>query len=406
MNDVVVTGVGATTPLAGNSLGHWQGLLEGRSAIATIPHEWAQSFPTRIAATMAVDPDLDFDPRTARRYDRSEKAALVAAREAWICAGLGEEPVPTERLAVCIGTGMGGLTSILEQEHRLRTEGRRKVSVFAVTRTMASGPAACVGVEFRARAGVHSVASACATGAEAIAMGADLIRWGRADVVIAGGVDTVVNAVSLAAFGALRALSTRNDDPPRASRPWDVGRDGFVLGEGAGALILERASRAKSRGAQIFARLAGVGISSDGYDLVHPRPDGAGISAAIDSALHDSNLGPVAVTHVNTHATGTPVGDMIEVAAIRRSVGDHPVLTANKSTHGHLLGAAGAVEAVTTVRSLFTGLVPPTINLENPDPALDLDIVVGRPRRLEMAAALKLSFGFGGQNVALLFARA
>ncbi|MGW4467869.1 beta-ketoacyl-[acyl-carrier-protein] synthase family protein [Micromonospora sp. NPDC004704] len=403
MTGVMVTGLGATTPLGGDSHEHWKGLLDGRRAVTALPYDWAQHLTTRIAAELHTDPATHFEARDIRRYDRVEMAALIAAREAWTDAGLDHDPVPSDRLAVCVGTGMGGLTSMLEQSQFLEAGGRRRASPYAITRTMASGPAACVGVALRAQAGVHSVASACATGAEAIALGADLIRLGRADVVVAGGAEAVITGLAISGFSALRALSTRNDDPQGASRPWDAGRDGFVLGEGAAVVVLERASRATARGARAWARLAGVGITSDGYDLVQPRPDGAGVAAAITMAMRDARVPAAEITHVNAHATGTPVGDMIEVAALRRTVGDHPVLTANKSAHGHLLGAAGAVEAVATIRALHAGHVPPTCNLNVPDPALDLDVVTGGPRRLEMPAALKTAFGFGGQNVALIF---
>ncbi|MFI7311057.1 beta-ketoacyl-[acyl-carrier-protein] synthase family protein [Streptomyces hygroscopicus] len=404
MKEVVVTGIGATTPLAGDAPGHWQALLDGRSAVDTLPYEWAQSLRTRIAAELAADPDAHFDRKEARRFDRVEKAALVATREAWADAGLDDDPVRPERLAVCVGTGMGGLTTVLGQERLL--ESRHRVSAFTVTRTMSSGPAACVGVELGARAGIHSVASACATGSEAIAMGADLIRYGRADVVVAGGADAVISRLALAGFGALRALSTRNDAPRAASRPWDKDRDGFVLGEGAGVLVLEQSDHAAARGARVYARLAGAGVSSDGYDLVRPRPDGAGIADAMTKALKDGGIVPAEVAHVNAHATGTPVGDMIEVAAVRRVIGDHPVLTANKSLHGHLLGAAGAVESIAAVRSVHDGVIPPTLNLDNPESGLELDVVTGKPRRMEVPVVLKTSYGFGGQNVALLFTRA
>jgi 3-oxoacyl-[acyl-carrier-protein] synthase II len=269
---------------------------------------------------------------------------------------------------------------------------------------MPNGPAAFVGLELGARAGVHSMASACATGAEAVALGLDIIRSGRADVVMAGGTEAVIAALPIAGFAAMRAMSTRNDDPERASRPWDRGRDGFVLGEGAAMLVLERADHAAARGARVYARLAGAGITSDGYDIVQPHPAGAGFVRAVRKALADADLTGTDIVHVNAHATSTPTGDMAEIAGLRAVIGEHPVLTATKSMTGHLLGAAGALESVATILSIRDSVVPPTINLDDPEEGL-LDVAVGKPRHLEIPAALNNSFGFGGHNVALVFTR-
>jgi 3-oxoacyl-[acyl-carrier-protein] synthase II len=271
---------------------------------------------------------------------------------------------------------------------------------------MPNGPAAAVGLEVGAQAGVHCVASACATGAEAIALGLDIIRSGRADVVVAGGTEAVVHPLPMAGFSSMRAMSTRNDEPQRASRPWDKGRDGFVLGEGAGAVVLERADHAAARGARVHARLAGAGITSDGYDMVQPHPEGRGAIRAIARAITDGGVTKTDITHVNAHATSTPVGDMTEIVALRAALGTHPVLTATKSMSGHLLGAAGALESIITILAIRESVVPPTINLEDPDDDLDLDVVTLKPRRLDIPAALNNSFGFGGHNVALLFTRA
>ncbi|MBA3489961.1 MAG: beta-ketoacyl-[acyl-carrier-protein] synthase family protein, partial [Longispora sp.] len=232
------------------------------------------------------------------------------------------------------------------------------------------------------------------------------IRSGRADVVLAGGVEAVLHPLPMAGFSSMRAMSVRNDDPTRASRPWDVDRDGFVLGEGAGVIVLERAEHAAARGARVYARLIGAGMTSDGYDIVQPHPEGLGAARAIRAALRDGDLTGADVGHINAHATSTPVGDIAEIKSILASIGDHPLLTAPKSMLGHLLGAAGAVESIATVLSLYEGLVPPTINLENPDPALTFDVVTGEARKIQFDAALNNSFGFGGHNVALLFTRA
>jgi 3-oxoacyl-[acyl-carrier-protein] synthase II len=271
---------------------------------------------------------------------------------------------------------------------------------------MPNGPAAWVGLELGAQAGVHSMASACATGAEAVAWGLDIIRSGRADVVVAGGTEAVVHQLPIAGFASMRAMSTRNDDPERASRPWDKGRDGFVLGEGAGVLVLERADHAAARGARVYARLAGAGITSDGYDIVQPDPECKGGIRAMKRAIQDAGLTGADIVHVNAHATSTPVGDMGEIRGIRAAIGDHPVLTSTKSMSGHLLGAAGALESIATILAIRDSVVPPTINLDDPDDQLTLDVAAHKARPMDIPAAANNSFGFGGHNVALIFTRA
>ena len=371
----------------------------------TLTYEWAANLPVRIAAELVVGPEQVLERVKLRRLDRSEAIALVAAAQAWADAGFDTEGPDRARLAVSLGSGIGGALTLLAQDDILETSGPRRVSPHTVPMLMPNGPAAWVGLQYGAKAGVHSMASACATGAEAIAWGLDIIRSGRADVVIAGGTEAVVHQLPIAGFAAMRAMSTRNDEPEKASRPWDKARDGFVLGEGAGVLVLERADHAAARGARVYARLAGAGITSDGYDIVQPDPDGAGAARAITAALHDADVAASDVVHVNAHATSTPVGDMAEVAALHRALGDHAVLTATKSMTGHLLGAAGAVEAIATVLAIRDSVVPPTINLDDPDEALDMEVAAHKPRPMEIPAALNNSFGFGGHNVALLFTR-
>jgi 3-oxoacyl-[acyl-carrier-protein] synthase II len=358
--------------------------------------------PVRIAAQLAVEPTEVLDRVRLRRLDRSEATALIAAQQAWADAGV--DGLDPERLAVSIGTGIGGAQTLLNQDDILEADGPRRVSPFTVPMLMPNGPAAVVGIELGAQAGVHCVASACATGAEAIALGLDIIRSGRADVVVAGGTEAVIHPLPIAGFAAMRAMSTRNDEPERASRPWDRGRDGFVLGEGAAVLVLERADHAAARGARVYARFAGAGITSDGYDIVQPHPEGAGFVRAVRKALNDADLTGADIVHVNAHATSTPVGDMAEVIGLRTVIGDHPVLTATKSMTGHLLGAAGALESVATILAIRDGMVPPTVNLDDPEDGL-LDVATGKPRHLDIPAALNNSFGFGGHNVALIFTR-
>jgi 3-oxoacyl-[acyl-carrier-protein] synthase II len=403
--EVVVTGLGATTPLGGDVASTWDAMLAGRSGVSRLTHAWAEQLPVRIAAELAVDPAEVIDRVRLRRLDRSEAAALIAANEAWADAGLADAGVDRERLAVSVGTGIGGAQTLLAQDDILEASGARRVSPHTVPMLMPNGPAAHIGLEFGAQAGVHCVASACATGAEAIALGLDIIRSGRADVVVAGGTEAVIHPLPIAGFASMRAMSTRNDEPERASRPWDKARDGFVLGEGASVVILERAEHAAARGARVYARLAGSGITSDGFDIVQPHPQGAGFVRAVRKALAEAGLTGSDIVHVNAHATSTPTGDMAEVSGLRAVIGDHPVITATKSMTGHLLGAAGALESIATILAIRDGVVPPTINLDDPEEGL-LDVAAQKARHMEVPAALNNSFGFGGHNVALIFTRA
>ncbi len=407
--DVVVTGLGATTPLGGDVESTWDGLLAGRSGVARLDEDWVERFdlPVKIAARLAVDPAEVLPRVEARRLDRSEQVAMIAARQAWQDAGFGDgnaEDVEPDRLGVVIGTGIGGATTLLNMDDLLETSGLRKVSPLTVPMLMPNGPAAYVGLELKARAGVHAPVSACASGAEAIAMAWRMLRTGEADVVVAGGAEACIAAITMAGFAQSRTMSTRNDDPTAASRPWDSGRDGFVLGEGAGIVVLERAEYAKARGARIYASLAGIGTSADSYHITAPDPEGTGQARAMAAALRTGDIDPARVGHVNAHATSTPVGDVTETVAVRKAIGEHPVLTAPKSALGHLLGAAGAVESVTTVLSLYHGLIPPTQNLSEIDPGVSHDVVTGEPRKADLDVAINDSFGFGGHNVSLAFA--
>jgi len=401
--EVVVTGLGATTPLGGDVASTWEALLAGRSGVHKLTYDWAEQLPVRIAAELAQSPLEKIDRVKARRLDRSEQLALVAAREAWAQAG--EPGVPKDRLAVVVGSGIGGAQTLLAQDDILEASGPRRVSPHTVPMLMPNGPAAYVGLELGAQAGVHAPTSACATGAEAIAWGLDIIRSGRADVVVAGGTEAIIHPLPIAGFASMRAMSTRNDEPEKASRPWDKGRDGFVLGEGAGIVVLERADVAVARGAHVFARLAGAGMTSDGYDIVQPHPRGAGGARAIALALRDAELTGKDIVHVNAHATSTPTGDRAEIIGLRAVLGDHPVITSTKSMHGHLLGAAGALESIATILAVYHSVIPPTINLDDPEDGL-LDVAAHKARHMEVPAALNNSFGFGGHNAALVFTRA
>jgi 3-oxoacyl-[acyl-carrier-protein] synthase II len=403
--DVVVTGLGATTPLGGDVASTWEAMVAGRSGVTALTQDWAAPLPVRIAAPLKADPAESLDRVRLRRLDRCEATALIAAHQAWADCGLADSGLDPERLAVVVGSGIGGATTLLNQDDILEASGPRKVSPHTVPMLMPNGPAAWVGLELGARAGVHAPVSACATGAEAIAWGLDILRSGRADVVVAGGTEAVIQPLPIAGFAAMRAMSTRNDEPERASRPFDKARDGFVLGEGAGIVVLETAEHARARGARVYARLAGAGMTSDGYDIVQPDPQGRGTVRAIRAALRDAGVDPHEVRHVNAHATATPVGDIAEIAALRHAEVTNAVITSTKSMTGHLLGAAGAVESIATILAVHHGVVPPTINLEDPDDALDLDVAALRARELDIPAALNDSFGFGGHNAVLVFTK-
>jgi 3-oxoacyl-[acyl-carrier-protein] synthase II len=407
--DVVVTGLGATTPLGGDVASTWEALLAGRSGVSRITDDWIKEFPAQLVARLASDPAEQLDRVRARRLDRSQQVAVIAAEEAWRDAAGADSGIDPERIAVVFGTGIGGAMTLLDQDDILEAKGPKRVSPFTIPMLMPNGPAAAVGLAVGAKAGVHAPVSACASGAEAIRWGLDLLRFGRADMVVVGGTEACVHPLPMAGFAAMRAMSTRNDEPDRASRPFDKGRDGFVLGEGAAALVLERADSAAARGAKVYARLAGAGGTADGYDLVAPHPEGEGAGRAILAAIRDAGLSAADIGHVNAHATSTPIGDTAEANAIHHAIGDHALVTATKSQTGHLLGAAGALESVFTILALRDQIVPATANLEDPDDdaaVQALDIVRREPRKATFTAALNDSFGFGGHNMALVFTKA
>ncbi|HYQ66061.1 beta-ketoacyl-[acyl-carrier-protein] synthase family protein [Actinophytocola sp.] len=411
--EVVVTGMGATTPLGGDVTSTWDGLIAGRNGVTINDAEWAERFdmPSRLVAPLAVDPSEVLPRVQLRRMDRCEQIALIAARQAWADAGYEmpsdeHEPVDPDRLGVALGAGIGGVGTLLGQDDLLEEYGLRKVSPLTVPMLMPNGPAAHVSIDLRARAGVHSPASACATGAESLALAFDMIRAGRADVVVAGGAEACILPITVAGFAQSRTLSLRNDEPDRASRPFDIDRDGFVLGEGAGVLILESAEHARARGARVYGKLTGTGITSDAYHITGNHPEGIGQMAAMTKAIRQAGLTAADIGHVNAHATSTVVGDIGEAAAITKAIGDHVVLTAPKSSFGHLVGGAGAVESIITLLSIYHGIIPATRNLENQDPKIELDVVSGEPRKMDLTAAMNDSFGFGGHNVALVFTAA
>jgi 3-oxoacyl-[acyl-carrier-protein] synthase II len=405
---VVVTGLGALTPIGKNVSETWTNALAGKSGIVKINQPWSEGLAAQIAGLVTVDPFEVLDRVSARRMDRSTQLGVIAVKEAW--ADAGSPDINKERLGVFFGTGIGGLSTVLEQYDILNSRGPDRVNPMTVPMIMPNSAAAMVGLEVGARAGVHSPVSACATSAEAIAGALEMIRNNRADIVVAGGTEACVNRLAIAAFASMRALSTRNKEPELASRPYDINRDGFVMGEGAGALILEEEQHAIKRGAKIYGIVSGAGMSSDGYHIAAPEPEGAGAARAMKFALNDANAKASDVVHINAHATSTPVGDIAEYKAMRSALGDaldNVVVTATKSMTGHLLGGAGAVESVFTILGLKEGLIPPTINLDDQDQEIKVNVAKDKPFKLSEGAnfALNNSFGFGGHNVCIAFSK-
>ncbi|MGW2339941.1 beta-ketoacyl-[acyl-carrier-protein] synthase family protein [Streptomyces sp. NPDC001661] len=413
---VVVTGIGATTPLGGDATSTWEGLVAGRSGVKPLEQEWAADQAVRIAAPVAVEPGEVIPRPQARKLDRSAQFALIAAKEAWADAGFTDKAgddasVDPDRLGAVIASGIGGVTTLLDQYDVLKEKGVRRVSPHTVPMLMPNGPSANVGLAVNARAGVHTPVSACASGAEAIGYGIEMIRTGRADVVVCGGTEAAIHPLPIAAFGNMMAMSKNNENPQGASRPYDTARDGFVLGEGAGVIVLESAEHAAKRGARVYAEAVGQGISADSHDIVQPEPEGRGIAHALQNLLDSTDLDPAEIVHVNAHATSTPAGDIAELKALRKVFGDdtdHFAVSGTKSMTGHLLGGAGGVESVASVLALYNRLAPPTINVENLDPEAEgtADVVRGEARKLPVdgrIAALNDSFGFGGHNVVLAF---
>ncbi len=390
-------------------------MLAGRSGAVTLDQEWAADLPVRIAAPAAVDPSEVLPRHVLRRLDRASQFALIAAREAWADAGFAtgtdeaeDAAVQPERLAVVMGTGVGGVSTLLDQHDVLREKGPRRVSPLTVPMLMPNSPAAQIGLDIGAQGGVHTVVSACASGAEAVGYAIDMVRTGRADVVVAGGTEACIVPLNLTAFGNMMAMSRRNDDPSTASRPYDRDRDGFVLGEGSGIVVVENAEHAARRGARVYCEALGQGLSSDSHHIAQPEPTGRGIAAALRQLMEATGITPAEVAHVNAHATSTPQGDLTEIRALRQVLGSHlsqVAVSATKSMTGHLLGGAGGVETVATVLALHHRTAPPTINITDLDDEVDPALVSASPRALPEGpvVALNNSFGFGGHNVVLGF---
>ena len=405
----VITGLGATTPTGGDVPTFWQNSLKGVSGARPMEYDWVEKYelPVTFAALAAV-PSADVLKKVeTRRMDPSTQFGVIAAREAVTDSGLDLEDIDKDRFAVTMATGIGGVWTLLDAWDTLRERGPRRVLPMTVPMLMPNGPSAAVSLDLGARAGAITPVSACASGTEALGTALELIRSGKADIVMCGGAEAAIHPMPISSFAAMQALSKRNDDPERASRPYDIDRDGFVIGEGAGALVIESEEHAKARGARIYAELAGAAVTSDAYHITAPDPDGLGATRAIRAALADAGVEPTDVTHVNAHATSTPVGDIPEYTAMRAAFGDHVdniKVSATKSQTGHLLGASGAIEAVLTVKALHERTAPLTINLENQDPQIPLDVVT---KRTDLGSgdlvAVSNSFGFGGHNAVGVF---
>jgi 3-oxoacyl-[acyl-carrier-protein] synthase II len=407
MKTIVVTGIGATSPLGGDVASTWTALLAGESGVSTLEYDWVKTYdlPVTFAGQAKVRPESVLERQEFKRLDPSAQLALVSAREAWADAGAPE--IDPDRILVDYATGIGGLWTLLDGWDTLREKGPRRVLPMTIPMLMPNAAAAAVSIALGARGGARTVVSACASGTESIANAYEHLQLGLADIVVAGGTEAVIHPMPIASFAAMQALSRRNDDPARASRPYDVDRDGFVLGEGAATLVLETKEHAEARGARIYAELAGSGVTSDSYHITAPDPAGLGASRAVMAALKRAGATTDDVTHINAHATSTPVGDIAEYAALKAVFGERtssiPV-SATKAATGHLLGGTGALEAVFTLLAVYHRMAPPTINLENQDEQIPLDVVT-TPRALGDGPQLAISnsFGFGGHNAVVAF---
>ena len=400
-----ITGAGVVSPLGNTLPEFWEHLIQGQSGAGPITRFDASAYETRFACEVkGFTTDGFIDRKDAKRMDRFVQFAVTASHEAIRRAELNMEAIDRARAGVIIGSGIGGMETFEEQHSVLLQKGPRRVSPFFIPMMIEDMAAGQVSIQLGLKGPNFSTVSACASGAHAIGEALRLIRAGDADVILAGGSESTITPMAMAGFGSSRALSTRNDDPTRASRPFDLDRDGFVIGEGAAVLVLEREEHARRRGAEPLCELAGYGASGDAYHMTAPCVDGEGAARAMQRALDDAGLGPEEVQHINAHGTSTPAGDPAEVAAIKRVFGEHArrlMVSSTKSMTGHLLGAAGGLEAAVTAMTLARGIVPPTINLERPDPTCDLDFVPNQARTHRVTAALSNSFGFGGHNVTL-----
>jgi 3-oxoacyl-[acyl-carrier-protein] synthase II len=402
---VAVTGLGAITPVGATAAQTWDSFLAGRSGVTTIDQPWAEELPVKIAALVDADLSTLLSVRELKRMDRAEQIAVAAGREAWANAGLPErlEGDAQDRAAVVVGTAIGGLHTTIDQQHVLEQSGARRVLPHTVTMMMANGPAAWLSMTVGARAGASAPVAACSSSTEALHWARMMIASGTADIVLAGGSEACVEPLVVSAMAQTRALSRHEGDPTQASRPFDVARDGFVLGEGAAMLVLETEEHALARGATILAFLDGTAVTSDAADMTNADPENQARTMSIAMRLAGVSGDDVGLVHA--HATSTQLGDVNESQAILSAIGSHPVVTATKSMTGHALGASGAIGALATVQALHTGIVPPTINVDDKDPAIEIDIATTQ-RVFDGSAAVLNSFAFGGHNASAVFGRA
>lgn len=406
---VVVTGLGCISPVGIDVTSTWEALVAGKNGVGPVTHFDASDIATRIAGeATGFNPEIRLAAKEARRMDRFIQLGLCAGLEAFDDSGIDLDNADRDQIGVLIGAGIGGLGTIEETTRLLLEKGARKVSPFYIPSSIINMVSGNLSIMLGLRGPNLAVVTACTTGTHAIGEAARMVALGDAEVMIAGGTEAAITPTSLAGFAAAKALSRRNDDPARASRPWDVERDGFVMGEGAGILILESESHAKARGARVYAELSGYGVSGDAHHMTQPAPGGEGAARCMTNALRNAEINPDEIGYVNAHGTSTPLGDIAETMALKRVFANHAkslMVSSTKSMIGHLLGAAGGVEAVATVKSLYHQIIPPTINLDSQDPECDLDYVPHEAREGEMHAALSNSFGFGGTNGTLVFRR-
>ena len=404
---VVVTGLGMVTPLGLTVQDTWQALIAGKSGVGPITQFDASQYTTRFAASVKnFDPLIYLNPKEARKFDIFVQYAVAAAKQAMDDSGLQITDSNAPRVGVAVGSGIGGLPSIEKTHQTILESGPRRVSPFFIPGTIINMAPGLISMQFKAKGPNISIVTACTTGAHNIGYAMRTIAYGDADVMIAGGAEMAICPLGLGGFAACRALSTRNDEPEKASRPWDKDRDGFVLGDGAGVLILEEYEHAKKRGAKIYAELAGFGMSADAYHITSPDPDASGFVATMTNALHDAGLSPDKINYINAHGTSTPAGDEVEVKAVKLTFGEHAKklsMSSTKSMTGHLLGAAGAIEAIFSVLAIRDQIAPPTINLDNPSEGCDIDLIPHTARKMKIDVALSNSFGFGGTNGSLIF---
>ena len=406
---VVITGIGLVTPLAVGTRATWEALLEGRSGVDVISRFDPSAFDCRIAGEVRdFKPEEWMEKKEVKKADTFIQYAIAASQMAWDDSGLGSADIDPERLGVIIGSGIGGLPSIEETHKKMLERGPGRISPFFIPSLIVNLAAGQVSIRFNAKGPNSAPATACATGAHAIGDSMKVIQRGDADQMICGGAEAVVTPLAVGGFAAMKALSTRNDEPQRASRPWDATRDGFVMGEGSGIVILEEREHALQRGAKIYCELTGYGMTADAYHITSPSEDGDGMSRVMRRALADAGLEPARIDYINAHGTSTPVGDRAETLAVKTLFGEHArkvAISSTKSMTGHLLGAAGGLEAAITALVVKEGRIPPTINYENPDPECDLDYVPNQAREMNVQHALSNSFGFGGTNATLVFSK-